>query len=82
MKKHLLITIEVEVSDLTKAEKADLEEGAMCSADEMPGVADCEPSDVGNAIAESLPINEELFAGTGLYIRLQNSRLISAQWKP
>ena len=81
MKRTLVVTMEVDVTDYSAAERKEFAREGDCKPSELPGARDADPFDVADAIAESLPINEEIFAGSMLYVKIASAKPTKAAWK-
>lgn len=82
MKRTLTITIDVELADLTDEERAECEELSECEDEDgfpisLPRLKDHEPMELVEPIIDSLPDNEETWAGTGIYAKITSARLVT-----
>lgn len=81
MKKKMTVTLEVDVADISAAELKENAELCQCKVKDLPRLADVAPVQIADSIAGSLDINEELFAGSEMYIRVTGARVVAADWK-
>lgn len=75
MKKTLRITIDVDLRDLTREEKADLREDG--DDGPYPGLRDTEVDEIARCVAECLSCAQtEIWAGSMIYAHIEHARLV------
>lgn len=81
MKKTINVTMEVDVSDLSAKDLRENAKLCECKISDLPVVADLTPGTIADCVVGSLEVNEELFAGSHMYIRVTGARVIAASYK-
>ena len=67
--------------DYTAAERREFAKASECKHRDLPALADMTPFDIADAIAGSLPINEEMFGGSDIYVKIAAAKPTSYAWK-
>jgi hypothetical protein len=81
MKKTLIVVMELEVSDLSQEERRENADMQDCKPSELPNVRELSAFDVAQVL---LPDEDdaEMFAGSDIYAKFTNARLLAWNWKP
>lgn len=80
--KKLQVTLEIYVDDLPKEQRAELAREQECKPRDLPSLKDTPASEVASAL-EGLSIegiSAELFAGSDIYVRIIDARVVKAAW--
>jgi hypothetical protein len=80
MTRKMRVTMEVDVSDLPMAELRENAKLGGCKVSDLPRVADVNPGEVANCLADSFEHNEELFAGSDMHIQVKSAKVVAVDW--
>lgn len=89
MKKTLRITLDLKVADLTKAAREGCLSGMGETEADLPRLSDHLKDEDGlSEVADILrglgneEVSQELFAGSDLYLRFTDCKIVSREWRP
>jgi hypothetical protein len=80
--RKLQVTLEIDVADLPKEQRKELAREQECKASDLPSLKDTEAGEVASVL-EGIGmegISEELFAGSDVYVRFTDARIVNAAW--
>lgn len=81
MKRTLVVTLEVDLVELSKEEREECALHEECHIKKLPGVRDMELRPVADCIAGAIVIGDEVFAGASIYANVSDARPKHAKWK-
>lgn len=77
-KKTIRMTLDVEIEDLSAADREQAAKDMGCPVEEVPDISEIAPEALAELIGESLPGNEELFGGSMMYCTITKARGFNA----
>lgn len=80
--KKLQVTLEIDVADLPKKQRAELAREQECKPRDLPSLKDTPADEVARAL-EGISmegISAELFAGSDIYVQITDARILKAAW--
>jgi hypothetical protein len=81
MKKTLLVTFEIEVTDLPEAELKAEAKLVGCDVEDFTTLEDADSLEVAECMTSVLEESDDMFAGSGLYIQVTTGKVVQATWK-
>jgi len=84
MKRKLLVSFEIDVADLTRAERQECARAVSVKPRDLPRLDEVSADDLGRIIAnaiESSTAGDEMFGGSGIYAKFECAKLVGAEFK-
>lgn len=81
MKRKIVLTVEMELADMSLEERREAARDYGCAASDLQGVRDAEPQDIAECVQFALehPDNE-MWAGSELYVEAKSIKVTGAKW--
>lgn len=82
MKRKLLISFEIEVTDLTEKERKECARSEDCKPKDLPRLSEVSADDLGRVIEGAIMSpGTELFGGSCIYAKFTRANLVGAEFK-